>query len=278
MVFGLTMSLQLPPQTSVLHQINGCPFAKTQLTSVLLVLRGKLAVDALSHVVAAISAFLDPSGEMPLARACSFNSIRLLDHIWARSCVSPADKSSGWSRFNWLRSDPVYYRWQFEESVAEAVRCGHLGVIQWLFVHFQGCKTTGTAVEKAARNNHFTVLRLLYLLDRRYHGERDRDALRRLNEVKWGLYDMPAAARHGRGDVVRWLFGNSRNAHSPHRLRTRRCYKEVSTYWSGWSRMHFQPRQSRRKRARTRDTLAVCSGFLRQLDGGNSNEDDGRYW
>ncbi|EGZ18922.1 hypothetical protein PHYSODRAFT_255400 [Phytophthora sojae] len=88
-------------------------------------LRDKPAVSALPHVVTAIPRFLDPSGEMTLARACSLGSLRLLDHIWASSCITAEDRAPGWSRFNWLRSDPVYYQWQFEESVKEAARGGH---------------------------------------------------------------------------------------------------------------------------------------------------------
>jgi hypothetical protein len=198
--------------------------APAPLTVVTVVLRGRPRVTALTHVPSMISAFLDTSVEIPLARAYSVGSLALLDRIWGSSdpaLLPSADDNHGWSLCKFRRADRHYYKAQFADSLTVAVNRGDLDVVRWLFQHFRGCAAPADLVETAASAGHFPILQFLLGNGRRADlqiyqdsrreptlaGHDDQDAT---NTVLWGGKDMAAAAKRGHGDIVQWLYENVR--------------------------------------------------------------------
>ncbi|RLN95849.1 hypothetical protein BBJ28_00020423 [Nothophytophthora sp. Chile5] len=204
--------------------------ASLQLTRVALVLRAHPAVRLLPSVTGRISSFLGPSRNLSLSRACSFGSLALLDHLWESSCASSADRTSGWSLCNFLRSDLIYFRRQFSKALLQAVRHGHLHVAEWLFTRFIGCEARVEVVEKAAATGDLEMLQFLHAqgIAAKYR-ERQRGeqhvglAIAEGQEtgivVRWGRNDMQNAAKNGHPEIVRWLFENTAIANSTRHLR-----------------------------------------------------------
>ncbi|RLN43698.1 hypothetical protein BBJ28_00013363 [Nothophytophthora sp. Chile5] len=159
-----------------------------------------------------ISAFLGPSPNLTLARACSFGSLALLDQIWTTSCTTP---SSQWNLAHFLRSDTHYKHWAFSKALEEAARHGHLHVIKWLLAHFQCGEVDVEVVEAAAEAGHLQILQFLYdhstaATSRQAEGNRQRQnppgvALTTDLAVCWGHYDMEKAAKQGYSQIVRWV-------------------------------------------------------------------------
>ncbi|RLN93097.1 hypothetical protein BBJ28_00026674, partial [Nothophytophthora sp. Chile5] len=193
------------------------------LASVAFVLRHQEGAGALQHLTATISSFLTGSfPNLTLARAVSFDSLRLLDLLWANSCVSSADRTPGWSLTNFLRSDRYYYRYAFSKALEEAARLGLLQVVEWLFTHFSGVEAEVEVVEAAANAGHLHILQ--YLFD---HGtfaeyevmEEGEELLGPRRQypdegivVRWGRHDAAGATDSGHDEVVRWLYEHTARA------------------------------------------------------------------
>ncbi|RLN96572.1 hypothetical protein BBJ28_00014365 [Nothophytophthora sp. Chile5] len=163
----------------------------------------------------------DLPDEVTLARACAFGSTALLDRIWEKSSPEAVSKlrSGGWSIYKFLRADPHYYRAQFSQSLVVAAQRGDLAVVQWLFRHFSGCIAAVEVVEEAAAGGHLQILQ--FLLVNSTHA--DIEAVHEVSSgdfrgdgaahsVVWGGQDMTAAAKNRHGDVVQWLYENTRDA------------------------------------------------------------------
>ncbi|RLN95848.1 hypothetical protein BBJ28_00020424 [Nothophytophthora sp. Chile5] len=171
---------------------------------------------SLLHVTDVVSAFLGPSPNLTLARAVSFDSLKLLNHIWANSCVSSADRTPGWSLLNFLRSDRYYYRYAFSVALEEAAHCGLLHMVEWLFAHFSGVEAEVEVVEAAANAGHLHILQFLFDHStcaeyREIEYETDFLGPRRQYPddgivVRWGRHDALRATKSGHDEIVRWLF------------------------------------------------------------------------
>ncbi|RLN96571.1 hypothetical protein BBJ28_00014362 [Nothophytophthora sp. Chile5] len=189
--------------------------APAPLAVVTFLFREKPEVAALTHVICAISSFLDSSVEIPLAHACTLGSLALLDRIWDSSepaLPSVVDRH-GWTLCKFLRADRHYYRAQFAKALTKAVRLGSLDVVRWLFAHFSGCVASVDVVEEAASAGHLHILQFLWANGRHVQAGRGQDEIRHEgqephngNIVSWGGGDMAAAAKRGHGDIVRWLY------------------------------------------------------------------------
>ncbi|RLN69842.1 hypothetical protein BBJ28_00014792, partial [Nothophytophthora sp. Chile5] len=192
------------------------------LTIVALALRAQPTVASLPHVKDVVSAFLGPSPNLTLARAVSFDSLKLLDRMWENSCVSSFDRTPGWSLLNFLRSDRYYYRYAFSKALEEAARLGLLHVVEWLFAHFSGVEAEVEVVEAAANAGHLHILQ--YLFDHSTLTEYQRVrygtaflGLRRQYPddgivVRWGRHDAARATKSGHDEIVRWLFEHTAHA------------------------------------------------------------------
>ncbi|RLN47124.1 hypothetical protein BBJ28_00016618, partial [Nothophytophthora sp. Chile5] len=190
--------------------------APQPLSGVAFVLRDQRAVSALPHVADIISSFLVPTSSMSLAEACRFGSLKLLDHIWAASCSSIADRKPWWSLANFLRSDRHYHSWAFSMALEQAACRGDLEVVKWLFAHFPGCTAYLGVVEAAAEAGHLHILQFLHenstaaFSDDIQIGQQQemRAGLEYGNviTVNWGYDDMLLAAENGYLEIVRWLY------------------------------------------------------------------------
>ncbi|GMF17105.1 unnamed protein product [Phytophthora fragariaefolia] len=181
--------------------------ASTTLTAVVFALSSRPSVAALDHVSACISSFLDASVVIPLASACSFGSIRLLDRIWESSSSEGSESGASWSLSQFLRTDVHYYRFQFSKSLRAAAARGDLDVVQWLLGHFSGCTADVEVVEEAARCGRRDVLELL--LEYEARGEQDETER---NVVMWGGDDVANAVKAGHGGLARWLYESTPGA------------------------------------------------------------------
>ncbi|RLN89877.1 hypothetical protein BBJ28_00019581 [Nothophytophthora sp. Chile5] len=184
------------------------------LPFVVLIFRKKIGFDALPHVVAATSAFLDSSVELPLAEACSFGSLELLDHIWESSNqfvdVDDEPEASRWCLRKLLRTNSHYQQFQFTKSLLEAVRLKELPMVRWLFAYFPGCTVRQSIVTEAAGFGLLEVLRFFREGESNMAADQDRDDDNLLvaegRKVEWGYDDTVEAAENGHSRVVMWLF------------------------------------------------------------------------
>ncbi|KAL4117205.1 hypothetical protein PRIC2_011197 [Phytophthora ramorum] len=167
------------------------------LASVVLVLRNNSSLGALPHVISAVSQCVDYSVEIPLARACSFGSLRLLRRVWDGSEELAASigglscrRHSCWSPWQFLRSDCHYHRAQFSQGVVEAAveaaaAAGDLRILQFFLDREV---LTGDAQEATEANDSNQVV---------WGGNVDRD---------WGLF-MTSVVRGGDLELLQWLLG-----------------------------------------------------------------------
>ncbi|KAG6963672.1 hypothetical protein JG688_00008059, partial [Phytophthora aleatoria] len=90
--------------------------------SVKLVFRSKAQFGSLPHVTESVSTFLDTSVDLPVAKACKFGSVALLNRIW----YSPLDlekvKYRSWSIRRLLVTDTDYQQFQITQSLLEAIK------------------------------------------------------------------------------------------------------------------------------------------------------------
>lgn len=60
-----------------------------------------------------------------------------------------------------MRSEPLYYQWQFHKATQIAAARGDVKTLEWLFSHFTGCEVPSEAVTKAAAGGHIPVLEFM---------------------------------------------------------------------------------------------------------------------
>ncbi|KAE8898619.1 hypothetical protein PF002_g13163 [Phytophthora fragariae] len=186
------------------------------LTTVTLTLHDKPAITSLPHVLDLISTFLDCSADIPLHQACALGSLSLLDRIWTQSLL-PLDKCRRWCPAASLQTNRHYKRWQFSQSLLQAVRRRDLSIVEWLFSHFTHCVSDVGVVEEAASTGQLEILKFLLENDREYTQDEyefahtaatsgSEEVLIEGNSVTWGSKDLQLAAKNGHHDVVCWLY------------------------------------------------------------------------
>ncbi|KAE8990672.1 hypothetical protein PR001_g20542 [Phytophthora rubi] len=185
------------------------------LTTVTLTLHDKPAITSLPHVLDLISTFLDCSADIPLHQACALGSLPLLDRIWTQSLL-PLDKCRRWCPAASLQTNRHYKRWQFSQSLLQAVRRRDLDIIKWLFSHFTHCVSDVGVVEEAASTGQLEILRFLLEKDSGVTlGEYEAGfavgdkGLGKTNGVTWGGKALGLAVKNGHYDAVCMLLDHS---------------------------------------------------------------------
>ncbi|ETL79086.1 hypothetical protein L917_20206 [Phytophthora nicotianae] len=182
------------------------------LLAVTLVFRSKPGLESLAHVVESVSTFLDSSVELPIKKACRFNSIRLLDRIWDSSLEVAASSDSSWSIRNLLHTETHYRGFQFTFSIMEAVKLRNVEMVHWLCDHLPGFMVTQQCLEEAASIGTLEILQ--YFLDNGFnlnslesedYFEDDTEEGKNFC-VDWGYEDAAKAATAGHRDIVMWLY------------------------------------------------------------------------
>ncbi|KAG7379791.1 hypothetical protein PHYPSEUDO_008133 [Phytophthora pseudosyringae] len=193
--------------------------APAPLTSVVVVARSQPGIAALSHVTATLSAFLDGSSSLPLARACAVGSVSLLQRVWdgSKSPQLVADpwcaRSNTWRPSRMLWTNRFYYQDQFAKGMIEACKHADARSVQWLVDQFSSCVVPAQAVEAAAQRGKRNILRLLLSVHEDYKkasmpGARVR-AEKKPHQVKfWESSALLAAATGGHGDLVVWMHAD----------------------------------------------------------------------
>ncbi|RLN77599.1 hypothetical protein BBJ28_00000462 [Nothophytophthora sp. Chile5] len=180
------------------------------LLVVTLLFREKFGLGSQPHVVAATSAFLDSSVELPLANACKFGSLALLDRIWESSDRFAPESSelevSPWCVRKLLHADTHYKQFQFTQSLLEAVRQQELPMVRWLFAHFPGFAVLYNVVEEATGIGSIEMLEYFRDHERNDDGDDLVGAVGEGRVILWGNNDAVLAARNRHTEVVRWLF------------------------------------------------------------------------
>ncbi|ETI46277.1 hypothetical protein F443_09317 [Phytophthora nicotianae P1569] len=186
-------------------------------TAVDLVCRSKSELDGITYVVDAISAYADSSVELPLAKACTFGSLRLLNRIWNSTIDLESNGRGMWSIRKLLRSYKLYGKLQFTLCLLEAVKINSLEIVQWLFERFPDYGVRRPVVYGAAEAGALEILQYF-----REHGttvnHEDEENLEggRWNEetenwekgrwVYWGNEDAAQAALGGHQDAVMYIY------------------------------------------------------------------------
>lgn len=191
--------------------------APEPLTSVAVVVRSRPGIAELTHVTDTLSAYLDYSSSLPLARACALSSVSLLRRVWdisksAETVVDPwCQPTNSWCPSRMLWSNQFYYQDQFSKGIVEACKHADVGTVQWLVDHFAGCIVPPEAVEAIAQRDKREILQLLL----KVHEEHKKtsmpgariQAAKKPHQVKfWESNALVAAATGGHGDLVLWLY------------------------------------------------------------------------
>ncbi|KAL3665739.1 hypothetical protein V7S43_009172 [Phytophthora oleae] len=151
--------------------------ATSPLSSITLALSDKAAAN-LPHVVPLISSFLDCSLNIPLHQACATGSLALLDRIWFHSQL-PRREDWRWCPAASLQTNRHYKRWQFSQSLIQAIRRRDLALVDWIFRHFTCCVSDVEVVEKAASTGQLEILKFLLEKNSGHRGRvRGRDCKR----------------------------------------------------------------------------------------------------
>lgn len=139
--------------------------ARSPLTSVAVVLRAQSDVNALHHVVDAISALLDVSPQWTIAKA----AFQVHVHLLARLVMNSSGDNEQRDHVNLETREA-----QFEKAMCKAARGGHLHVLEWLQRHYlpspeRGVDVRGAMIE-AVRSDigPNSDLRVIRWLDRHY--------------------------------------------------------------------------------------------------------------
>ncbi|KAE9274379.1 hypothetical protein PR003_g29627, partial [Phytophthora rubi] len=153
--------------------------------------------------------FVDSSVELPLAKACKFGSLTLLDRILESQVGVEFDEDSSWSLRSLMQSETFYQHHQFTYSLSEAVRRSDLDMTKWLFLHFRGgFSVSRKVVEEAATVGDIEILE--YFLDNDVNvgsdGEKSNEEMDLARHVLWGGKDAANAIRAGRPEVALWLY------------------------------------------------------------------------
>ncbi|KAL3665729.1 hypothetical protein V7S43_009162 [Phytophthora oleae] len=114
----------------------------------------------LPHVVPLISSYLDGSTNIPLHQACATGSLDLLDRIWFHSQRSRGEDWR-WCPAASLQTNRHYKRWQFSQSLIQAIRRRDLVLVDWIFRHFTRCVSEVKVVEEAASTGQLEILKFL---------------------------------------------------------------------------------------------------------------------
>ncbi|EGZ23387.1 hypothetical protein PHYSODRAFT_344427 [Phytophthora sojae] len=193
--------------------------APPPLTSVTVVTRLQPGIAELSHVTATLSAFLDRSSSLPLARACAVGSVALLERIWTASkstetAVVPwCQPTNTWRPSRMLWTNRYYYQDQFAKGMIEACKHADASTVQWLVEHFSSCVVPAQAIEAAAQRGQREILELLL----KVHGDYKRASMpgararaeNKPHQVKfWESNALLAAATGGHGDLVVWMYAD----------------------------------------------------------------------
>ncbi|ETO67658.1 hypothetical protein F444_15443 [Phytophthora nicotianae P1976] len=203
-----------------LRPMRGTPtseMAPEPLTSVLVVARSQPGIAELSHVTDTLSAFLDHSSSLPLARACAVDSVSLLQRVWdisksRETVMDPwCQPTNTWCPSRMLWTNRFYYQDQFSKGMIEA--CTHADVrsVQWLIDQFTGCAVPLEAVEAASQRGKRDILQLLLKVHEQHKkasmpGARN-PTDKKPHQVKfWESNALLAAATGGHGDLVIWLY------------------------------------------------------------------------
>ncbi|KAF4147520.1 Ankyrin repeats domain-containing protein [Phytophthora infestans] len=183
------------------------------LLAVTLIFRSKPAFESLSltHVVDSVTTFLDSAVELPIKKACQFNSTRLLDRIWDSSIELAASSDTSWSIRNLLQTETHYRGFQFTFSIVKAIQLRNLEMIQWLCEHFPALMVVQKCVEEAAAVGSIEILQ--YLLEKGVNvnalDDEDEDNEGKTHTIDWGYEDAAKAAAAGHSEVVMWLYENA---------------------------------------------------------------------
>ncbi|KAL3666074.1 hypothetical protein V7S43_008865 [Phytophthora oleae] len=172
----------------------------------------------LPHVVSLISYYLDCSLNIPLHRACSTGSLALVARIWSHSQLHPGE-GSRWCPAASLQTNRHYKRWQFSQSLIQAIRRRDLALIDWIFAHFTHGATDVEVVEEAASTGQLEILEFLLEKDSRHTQEEYEvgNANGDGNGVTWGGEEMELAVMNGHSDVVLWLLEHTSTTHRAQR-------------------------------------------------------------
>ncbi|KAG6953078.1 hypothetical protein JG687_00012611 [Phytophthora cactorum] len=191
--------------------------APVPLTSVVVVARSQPGIAELSHVTATLSAFLDRSSSLPLARVCAVGSVSLLQRVWdvskaPETVTDPwCQPTNTWCPSRMLWTNRFYYQDQFAKGMVEACTHADVSTVQWLVDQFTGCIVPPEAVEAAAHRGRQEILQVLLRVHEKHKkkstpGAPDR-AEKKPHQVKfWESNALLAAATGGHGDLVIWLY------------------------------------------------------------------------
>ncbi|KAG3103135.1 hypothetical protein PI125_g13954 [Phytophthora idaei] len=191
--------------------------APVPLTSVVVVARSQPGIAELSHVTATLSAFLDRSSSLPLARVCAVGSVSLLQRVWdvskaPETVTDPwCQPTNTWCPSRMLWTNRFYYQDQFAKGMIEACTHADVSTVQWLVDQFTSCIVSPEAVEAAAHRGRQEILQVLLKVHEEHKkkstlGAPDR-AEKKPHQVKfWESNALLAAATGGHRDLVIWLY------------------------------------------------------------------------
>ncbi|KAK1946569.1 hypothetical protein P3T76_002121 [Phytophthora citrophthora] len=118
------------------------------------------AISNLSQVMILVSSYLDHSVNIPLHQACATSSLDLFERIWYQSHL-PRGEDWGWCPAASLQTNRHYKRWQFSQSLIQAIRRRDLALVDWIFGHFTRCVSDVEVVEEAASTGQLEILKFL---------------------------------------------------------------------------------------------------------------------
>ncbi|KAK1942832.1 hypothetical protein P3T76_005469 [Phytophthora citrophthora] len=186
------------------------------LLSVTLVFRSKPEFDAISHVVSAVSTYVDSSVEQPLHKACKFGSVTLLNRIWSTTVDLEPGGWGIWSVRNLLRTYKLYGKFQFTLCLLEAAKINNVDIARWVFERFPFgvrriviCEAAKAgALEKLQffRANGAVIHNEEEEFDVNGEWDEEKEDWERGRYMRFGGLDAAQAALAGHVDVVKWLY------------------------------------------------------------------------
>ncbi|KAE9073892.1 hypothetical protein PF010_g24893 [Phytophthora fragariae] len=188
------------------------------LLVVQLLFQSKHGFTGIPHVVTAVSLYLDSSVEMPIYKACRFQSIRLLDRIVIVTSGQKLTRHNSPITFSiraLTSTDLQYAQYLFTLSLKEAIAHNSFELVKWLSTKFQGYKITAEVVTQAASLGSIKILQFFFDNDNRVAGRHFRETNRRCtagHSIEWGGLSMASAVANSHSDVVWWLHQHISNA------------------------------------------------------------------
>ncbi|KAE8973828.1 hypothetical protein PR001_g26194 [Phytophthora rubi] len=187
------------------------------LLVVQLLFQSKHGFTGIPHVVTAVSLYLDSSVEMPIYKACRFQSIRLLDRIVIVTSGQKLTRHNSPITFSiraLTSTDLQYAQYLFTLSLKEAIAHNSFEMVKWLSTKFQGYKITAEVVTQAASLGSIKILQFFFDNDNRVAGRHFRETNRRCtagHSIEWGGLSMASAVANSHSDVVWWLHQHISN-------------------------------------------------------------------